>query len=176
MTTKYIAFLRAINVGGNRVVKMEALRGIFESLGFTDVATHIQSGNVSFESSEADTSALEKRIESHLAQSLGFEVETFLRTMREVAAIVEKCPFEEKDGETVFIPLLHVPPEPKARQALLALSTETDSFAVQGRQAYWLRRDRDKSPFSNNLIEKTLGKSVTTRNLTTMKKITEKYG
>ena len=175
MTTKYVAFLRAINVGGNRLVKMDALRGMFESLRFTNVSTYIQSGNVIFESSEADASALKKRIESHLAQSLGFEVETFLRRMNEGAAIVEKCPFEENEGETVFIPLLHAPPERKAREALLALSTETDSFAVQGREAYWLRRDRDKSPFSNNQIEKTLGASVTTRNLNTMKKILEKY-
>lgn len=176
MTIKYIAFLRAINVGGNRVVKMDALRGMFESLGFTNAATYIQSGNVIFESSEADASALEKRIESQLAQSLGFEMETFLRTMREVAAIIENCPFEEKEGETVFIPLMHVPPEPKTRQALLAISTETDSFAVQGREVHWLRRDRDKSPFSNNQIEKTLGVSVTTRNITTLRKIVIKYG
>ena len=175
MTTKYVAFLRAINVGGNRVVKMDSLRGMFESLGFTNVGTYIQSGNVIFESPEADASTLEKRIESHLAQSLGFEVESFLRTMSEVAAIVENCPFEEKEGETVFIPLLHVPPGRQTREALLALTTGTDSFAVQGREAYWLRRDRDKSPFSNNLIEKTLGMSVTTRNLNTMKKILEKY-
>jgi len=176
MTIKYIAFLRAINVGGNRVVKMDSLRGMFESLGFTNAATYIQSGNVIFESSEADASAIEKRVESHLAQSLGFEVETFLRTMREAAAIVDKCPFEEKEGETVFIPLMRVPPGPKACQSLLALSTQTDSFAVQGREVYWLRRDKEKSPFSNNRIEKTLGIAVTTRNITTLRKIVIKYG
>jgi uncharacterized protein (DUF1697 family) len=175
MNIKYVAFLRAINVGGNRVVKMDALRGLFESLGFTDVATYIQSGNVIFASSEADSSTLEKWIQSQIAQSLGFEVETFLRTMSEVATIVDNCPFEENIGETVFIPLLHLAPEPEAQSALLALSTKTDSFAVQGREAYWLRRDRDKSPFSNNQIEKTLGTSVTTRNLNTLKKILEKY-
>jgi len=96
--------------------------------------------------------------------------------MREAAAIVDKCPFEEKEGETVFIPLMRVPPGPKACQSLLALSTQTDSFAVQGREVYWLRRDKEKSPFSNNRIEKTLGIAVTTRNITTLRKIVIKYG
>jgi uncharacterized protein (DUF1697 family) len=176
MSIKYVAFLRAINVGGTKVIKMEDLRRMFESLGYSNVATYIQSGNVIFESDEMDSPTLEKQIETQIGQTFGFNVEVFLRTMDEVKAIVEKRPFDQQGEETLFIPLLHSAPVPKACQAVLALATETDSFAVQGRAVYWLRRDRGKSPFNNNFIEKALGMSATARNLNTMRKIIEKYG
>lgn len=174
MNKKYVAFLRAINVGGTKVIKMEDLRRMFESLGFTNVATYIQSGNVVFEAAEADD--LRAQIESKIQQTFGFEVETFLRSMDEVRAIVEKSPFEQQGAETLFIQLLQAAPSAKSKQAVLALATPTDEFAVQRREVYWLRRDRDKSPFNNNMIEKALGMSATTRNLNTMTKIVEKYG
>jgi len=174
MSTKYVAFLRAINVGGTKVIKMEDLRRMFESLGFANVATYIQSGNVIFETES--TVDLEKRIKAQIQQTFGFEVETFLRSMDEVRTIVKKSPFEQQGEETLFIHLLQAAPNAKSRQAVLALSTQTDEFAVQGREVYWLRRDRDKSPFNNNRIEKALGMSATARNLNTMTKIVEKYG
>jgi uncharacterized protein (DUF1697 family) len=174
-TVKYVAFLRAINVGGAKVIKMEDLRRMFESFGYSNVATYIQSGNVIFESDDAEAAALEKRIESQLAQTLGYEVEIFLRSMDEVAAIVKQSPFSQQGQETLFISLLHSAPAPEARQAVLALSTATDSFAVQGREVYWLRRDREKSPFNNSMIEKALGGSATARNLNTMTKIVAKF-
>lgn len=174
MSTKYAAFLRAINVGGTKIIKMDDLRRMFESLGYANVATYIQSGNVIFEAGSA--SSLDQQIEAQIRQTFGFEVEVFLRRMDEVRAIVEQRPFEQQGEETVFIHLLHSAPKAGSRQALLALATETDSFAVQGREVYWLRRDRGKSPFDNNRIEKTLGMSATARNLNTMTKIVEKYG
>lgn len=174
MSKRYAAFLRAINVGGTKIIKMEALRRMFEALGFTNVATYIQSGNVIFEAVEADD--LRTQIESQIQQTFGFEVETFLRSMDEVRAIVKKSPFEQQGEETLFIHLLQTAPSARSGQALLALSTQTDEFAVQGREVYWLRRDRGKSPFDNNRIEKTLGMSATARNLNTMTKIVEKYG
>ena len=174
MNTKYVAFLRAINVGGTKIIKMDALRRMFESLGCANVATYIQSGNVIFEA--GSTPSLGKQIEHQIQQTFGFEVEVFLRRMDEVRAILETSPFGQQGEETVFIHLLHAAPKAESRQALLALSTETDRFAVQGREVYWLRRDRAKSPFDNNRIEKALGTSATARNLNTMTKIVEKYG
>jgi uncharacterized protein (DUF1697 family) len=84
---KYVAFLRAINVGG-RVVKMEALRGHFEALGFADVDTFIASGNVIFESA-AEQASVKTTIEAHLRSSLGFEVATFVRTIAEVHEVAK---------------------------------------------------------------------------------------
>ena len=170
---KYVAFLRAINVGGTRVIKMADLKRMFESFGCADVQTYINSGNVIFEAEGSPE--LEASIEHQLEKSLGYNVEIFLRTMDEVIAIVKKSPFAEEGEQTLFVSLLRLKPTAAARKAVLALATETDSFAVPGREVYWLRRDREKSPFNNNFIEKALGISATARNMTTLRKIVEKY-
>ena len=77
---RYVAFLRAINVGGH-VVKMDDLRRRFAQLGFTEVETFIASGNVIFSSPSRDAAALEKKIERQLEKSFGYEVKTFVRTL-----------------------------------------------------------------------------------------------
>src|SRR5512137_351092 len=89
---KYIAFLRAINVGGH-TVKMDVLRQLFEALDFSNVETFIASGNVVFETRAASTRTLEKKIEQQLRAALGYEVATFLRTDVELAAIARYQPF-----------------------------------------------------------------------------------
>jgi uncharacterized protein (DUF1697 family) len=68
---RFIAFLRAINVGGGRTVKMQSLREVFESLGFSRVATFIASGNVVFETTTKKTKTLESKIERALKEALG---------------------------------------------------------------------------------------------------------
>lgn len=172
---KYIAFLRAINVGGNAIIKMDDLRKMFESFDLQNVQTYIQTGNVIFES-EDKAFALEARIERQLEKALGYKVQLFVRTMREVVSIAKKPPFNPKDQETLHIVFLRAAPDKKSTQALLSLKSEADDFVVKGREAYNLRHDRDKSVFSNNFIEKTLGISGTTRNLTTIQKMVEKFG
>jgi uncharacterized protein (DUF1697 family) len=99
-TQRYIAFLRAINVGGH-TVKMETLRRLFEGLGFSDVETFIASGNVIFDSPIEETRSLEKKIEVHLKENFGYEVATFIRTPTELAEIINYRPFppSELDSE-----------------------------------------------------------------------------
>ncbi|MFF2039141.1 DUF1697 domain-containing protein [Kitasatospora sp. NPDC058170] len=91
-TTEYIAFLRAVNVGG-RTVRMERLRALFAELGLGGVRSYIQSGNVFFTTEEADRDALARRIEGHLAEALGFPVPVMLRTPDEVEALLAAEPF-----------------------------------------------------------------------------------
>ena len=74
---KYVAFLRAINVGGNSGLKMDGLRRMFESFGLNNMQTYIQSGNIIFESKEDSAALLEKRIESQLVKALGYKVQLF---------------------------------------------------------------------------------------------------
>ncbi|RJP48394.1 MAG: DUF1697 domain-containing protein [Anaerolineaceae bacterium] len=173
---KYIAFLRAINVGGTKIIKMDNLKKIFESFGFANVQTYIQSGNVVFETKES--AMLEAKIEEQLEQALGYKVEVFLRTMDELAKIASQPAFEPRGDETLHVVFLRKSQDAnhKSKQELLSFRSEADDFAVKGREVYNLRRDRDKSVFSNNFIEKSLKESNTTRNLTTLRKITEKYG
>lgn len=172
---KYVAFLRAVNVGGNTIIKMTDLKRMFESCGLENVQTYIQTGNVIFESNEGKASALEQKIKRQLEETSGKQIQPFVRTMREVVAMVSECPFRPKDGETVHVVILNKKPDRKSEQALMALRSEADDFAVKGREVYNLRRDREKSVFSNNLIEKILGIPATTRNLSTLGKLIEKY-
>ena len=171
---KYIAFLRAINVGGTTIIKMADLKKMFESFGLENVQTYIQTGNVLFESPETSASRLEEQIERQLEKASGKPIQVFVRTMKEVTALVEHCPFEPEPGETVHVVILDKKPAKKNIDALIAQQSRADEFAVMGKTAFNLRQDRDASVFSNNFIEKVLRVSGTTRNLTTIKKLAEK--
>ncbi|MBI3150706.1 MAG: DUF1697 domain-containing protein [Chloroflexi bacterium] len=173
--TKFVAFLRAINVGGTKIIKMDDLRKMFESFGLSNVQTYIQSGNVIFEAKES--AGLEAKIEKHLEKALGYKVETFLRTMDEVKKIAGKPAFEPQGDETLHVVFLRSRQsvDKKSEQNLLSLGSEADDFVIKGSEVYNLRRDRDKSIFSNNFIEKILKVEATTRNITTLRKIIEKY-
>jgi uncharacterized protein (DUF1697 family) len=172
---KYVAFLRAINVGGNAIIKMADLKKMFEAAGLENVQTYIQSGNVIFESDQ-DPDALEKQIEHLLEKAAAYRIHVFVRTMREVQAIAEKSPFTAKDSEMVYVTFLEEKPDKKSQQALLSFKSDTDDFAFKGRELYNLRRDREKSVFSGNFVEKHLKMSATTRNMITIAKIVAKYG
>jgi uncharacterized protein (DUF1697 family) len=93
-TIKYIAFLRGINIGGHRV-SMERLRELFSDLNFVDVRSHIQTGNIFFETTETNRPLLTERIEKHLCEALGYEVPTFLRTVPEIERALEVAPFKD---------------------------------------------------------------------------------
>lgn len=172
---KYIAFLRAINVGGTSIIKMSDLKKMFESFGLQNVQTYIQTGNVIFESQEKDASVLETQIERQLEKAWGKKIQLFVRTIREVNAIVKACPFDPKEEETVFVVILDEKPIKKNVETLLAFRNEFDDFAVKGKEAYHLRRDREKTKFVNRSIEQVIRVPGTSRNLTTIKKLAEKY-
>ena len=176
--TRYVAFLRAINVGGH-VVKMDHLRRLFESLGFSSVETFIASGNVVFETSSKNAKVLEKRIENRLRDELGFEVATFIRTEAELADIAKHQPFPPSDlaaAVALNIAFLADALDDKSKQKLMALKTEIDDFHVHGREMYWLcRRKQSDSTFFKVGFEKTVGRRATVRGANTVKKIVAKY-
>jgi len=171
---KYVAFLRAINVGGNAIIKMADLKQMFESVGLENVQTYIQSGNVIF-ASEEDSDVLEKQLEGRLEKAAPYPIKLFVRTMQDVQSIARNVPFTAKEGEAVYVAFLNQKLGKQEKQTLLSLKSEADDFAVKGREVYILRLDREKSVFSNNFLEKQLKVSATTRNLTTIRKIAEKF-
>ncbi len=176
---RYVAFMRALNVGG-RIVKMDHLRKLFEELGFDDVSTYIASGNVIFQSPETDTGKLEKKINDHLEKSLGYKVGTYIRTPAELAKIAAHRPFSDDDlddpGHTLYINFLPEAPGKEAIARLLELRTEVDDFAVHGREMYWLARKRlSESTITGPKLAKALGMQMTNRNVSTVRKLAEKY-
>jgi uncharacterized protein (DUF1697 family) len=139
---RYVAFLRGMNLG-NRRIKNDELRAEFEQLEFGDVGTFRASGNVIFAAfAGAGVAGLAKRIESGLAASLGYEVAVFLRTAGEVAAIAAREPFEAKlvnaSKGKLQVLLLGRKPAAAARKKALALASEEDRLAIEGRELYWL--------------------------------------
>ena len=120
---------------------MEALRILFAEMGFIQVETFIQSGNVFFTSPDKDASGLEARIEEHLRQALGYAVTTFLRTPGELAGIASYVPFPGplSAADTLYVSFLKAQPEPGAQQKVLALSNPVDEFHFHDRELYWLR-------------------------------------
>jgi len=153
---------------------MTDLKQMFESLGLENVQTYIQSGNVIFESDD-DTASLEKQIEDQVEKAIAYKTRLFVRTLREVRSIARKSPFTAAGDKTVFVSFLREKPDKKSQGELLAFKSDADDFAVKGREVYNLRRDQEKSVFSNNFVEKILKMPGTTRNLTVIKKIAEKY-
>jgi uncharacterized protein (DUF1697 family) len=175
---KYVALLRAINVGGH-TVKMDHLRSLFAGLGFANVETFIASGNVIFDSKAKDTSALERKIEKHLLGILGYEVRTFVRSVAEVAAAANYKPFSDSEMNThaLYIGFLAEPPDAEATRKLLSFAGEIDDLQVHDREVYWLCRTTrlTDSKFSGALAEKVLNLRATFRNSTTVKKLAAKY-
>ena len=141
----YVALLRGINLGRRRV-KMDALRAHFEALKFRRVSTFIASGNVLFETSARDPAKLETQIERHLAQTLGYSVDTFLRSADEMSAVATAQPFPpaemESESNAINVVFLKDTPNPADARRLEAIRTDYDAFRVIGRECYWLTRGR----------------------------------
>ena len=174
---RFIAFLRAINVGG-RVVKMEYLRKIFESLGFFNVRTFIASGNLVFGARERKTGTLEQKIEKALHEALGYEVATFIRTEKELLEIAHYSPFAQavlEAARALNILFLAEPLAESSRENLIALKTESDDFHVNGREVYWLTRRKFSESQIAGEVNKILKKRFTSRGANTVKQLASKY-
>jgi uncharacterized protein (DUF1697 family) len=169
---RYVALLRAINVGGH-VIRMDALRAHFEHLGFTDVSTFIASGNVLFTSRTGTPAAMERRIAHALQDALGYPVETFLRTPPEMTAAAGHAPFDDlADGDALSVGFLARALTPAERRAVQGFAGATDDFGINARELYWRSRVRiSESRFSLARFEKALGVPATFRNVTTVRKI-----
>lgn len=175
---RYVAFLRAINVGG-RTVKMDALRAIFEDLKLQRVSTFIASGNVIFETRASDRNALERKIESQLNYALGFDVATMLRTDSEVARVAAYEPFERAAMDAAAgmnVGFLSGALDGSALEAVERMTTDIDKFHVHGCEVYWMCSAMvSESKFSNVRFEKACGRSVTFRSVKTVRKLAGLY-
>jgi uncharacterized protein (DUF1697 family) len=138
---RHVAFLRAINIGGRRA-SADQLRSCLENAGFENVATFRASGNLIFDADRESPTALTKRLNEALTQSLGYEVRSFLRTAAQVRAIAAFDPFppeitEALAGKLQVALLAKSPPKP-VRDEALAMATNADALAIHGRELYWL--------------------------------------
>jgi uncharacterized protein (DUF1697 family) len=168
---RYIAFLRAINVGGH-TVKMDRLRELFEALGFANVETFIASGNVLFDAASKNTQALEKKIEKHLADALGYEVATFIRTADEVVAVSTYAPFEaepEASKAMLYVAFLKEPIGKDLELKVMSFTTPIDALHLHERELYWLCRVSSAAA-----LERAIKMPATFRNINTTKRLAAK--
>lgn len=176
---RYVAFLRAINVGGRRV-KMEALAEIFRGLGLADVTTFIASGNVLFSAAAKDRSALERKIEKALEKELGYVVETFIRSLAEIAALAAFQPFAAKEmetaGHTVHVVFLQREWSAAEVEAAAGFCNAFDQLNPQGRDLWWLCRGSIlDTQIKWNKFGKAIPGQTTARNLTMIRKLIAKH-
>jgi uncharacterized protein (DUF1697 family) len=94
----YIALLRGINVGGHKIIKMDALREAFVGLGFSEVATYVQSGNVVFKAAAKISGDLAKKIEEMLLRRFNMTVPVIVRNAEEIALVLKNNPFLKENG------------------------------------------------------------------------------
>src|SRR5579872_3098385 len=169
----YVAMLRGINVSGHKTVKMERLRSSFASLGFSNVKTYVQSGNVIFEAANDSVASLSGKIERKILRDFGFSVPVFLRTVREIGEIIKRNPFlkiSNIDHSKLHVTFLSDAPPKTAAGQLQPLATEPEQLRVIGREIYLYCPDGyGKTRLSNAAIEGKLSVGATTRNWTTTK-------
>jgi uncharacterized protein (DUF1697 family) len=158
----HAAFLRGVNLGPRRRVSGADLRSLFERVGLREVATFRTSGNVVFAAEGGSPRQLADRIETGLASPLGFEVTVFLRTAAELRAIAGHEPFDPRlvkaSKGKLQVTLLGAKPKPTPRDRVLALATDEDRLALDGRELYWLPSGGTRdSALSMKAIEDALG-------------------
>jgi uncharacterized protein (DUF1697 family) len=175
---RHVALLRGINLGKRRL-QMTRLKALFEELGFGDVETFIASGNVIFSCKAGDPARLEARIAGHLEASLGYGVDTFVRTLDEIAAIGRGRVFAEdgSEGITIHVGFLQRELETAIARKFTAVRTREDEFRVIGREYYWLCRVRTPDSKAWTLPEMRALRlpTSTMRNISSIRKLVAKH-
>src|SRR5690348_14408698 len=129
--TNYIAMLRGINITGHKIIRMEALRTSFEALGFRQVKTYVQSGNVVFEAGK--DASLVAKIEKKILADYGFAVSVLVKTPKEMARVIRDNPFPKRagiDDSRLYVTFMSAPAPPAAVSALQALAAARERFHV----------------------------------------------
>ena len=164
----YISLLRGINVSGQKKIIMKDLKALYEALGFENVVTYIQSGNVIFES-DADEQILIGKIEEAITEKYGFDVPVQVRRASKLENIVETCPFAELDlieeGTRVMVTFLESQPSEESVAKLMTYVKEPERLVCMGRVVYLhCPNGYGKTKLSNAFIENKLKIGATTRN------------
>ena len=167
--TTYISMLRGINVGGRKKVKMDELKGLYESLGFGHVLTYIQSGNVVFEYERTEIPRLVDRIEKAMKARFGFDVPVVIRTRDEIERVIGKTPFAGKDDSKVHVTFLSGKPTGFPTDEISRVKAAKEEFAFSDEEVYlFCPGGYGATKLSNGFLEKKLKRTATTRNWRTV--------
>jgi uncharacterized protein (DUF1697 family) len=173
--TGYVAFLRGINVGGNKKVPMAQLKKVMEKLGYGNVKTLLASGNVLFDASGSDATVASK-IEKTLASAFGFTIPVILRRKADLEKLAESDPFK---GITVtpetrlYVTFLRDKPKSTLKIPYASPDGNYRILRVSGMEIISVLQltDGSRTVDAMAVLEKEFGKDVTTRNWNTVEKV-----
>ena len=177
--TVYVSMLRAVNVGGSGLIKMEALREAYEAIGLAEVRTLLQSGNVVFRSGLTDRARLVKRIMQEIERRFDLQIEVILRTLAEVASIVDRGPVlsPRADKSKLLVMFLASVPDAAAQAALKKWHKDKalkEMLELRGPEIYLYYPDGvGRSKLTSGVIENKLDTAGTARNWNTLVKLVE---
>ena len=172
---QYLVLLRGINVGGKNIIKMMDLKASFEAMGFSNVLTYIQSGNVVFQSDEKDKAVLTTKIEKGLSKRFNFEAKVVVISQKELAAIVKSAPegFGKEDKKFRY-DVIFLKESLTTKEAMKSVSTrEGVDAAHAGKQALYFSRliSRAAQSYLTKIIGMPVYQNMTIRNWNTTTKL-----
>jgi uncharacterized protein (DUF1697 family) len=169
-----VALLRAVNVGG-RTLSMSDLKAVVARLGFHDVRTLLQSGNVTFRAGRLSPAQVERRLERELQTQLGLTTDVFVRTAAEWAELIAANPFPRAaatDPAHLVLMILKGAPSITAVQQLRAAIKGPEEIEAGSRSLYIIYPDGiGRSKLTNKVLERALGTAGTARNWNTVMKL-----
>ncbi|HES60111.1 MAG TPA: DUF1697 domain-containing protein [Caldithrix sp.] len=176
----YISLLRGINVSGQKKIQMAELKSLYESLGFENVTTYIQSGNVVFSSKEIDELKLAKLISDKIREVLGYNVSIIIRSKIEWEKLIADNPFSKRenfDVKKMHVTLITEQPTMIGGDIFDRVKYDSEEYVIGERHIYlYFPEGYGQTKLSNNYIENKLKVSATTRNWNTVMKLSELAG
>ena len=164
----YISILRGINVSGHKLIKMDTLRQLYADLGFENVKTYIQSGNVVFQFKKAEKKMLAEKIEKKITKRFGFKVPVLVRELDEYKAIIKQNPFTKKPQRDIsFLHITFLSDQPTEENVAKIKSGQyqLDEFQLIDKSIYlYCPNGYGNSKLTNSFFETKLKVTATTRN------------
>jgi len=174
----YIVFLRGINVGGNHKLPMSELKLIMTDMGFSNVVTLLNSGNVIFTYAEADLSNLESDISIQLEEKFGFPVPTIVKAEDEIRMLFDSNPFADIELTKDIRQYISFQKFASKSELELPWQSEDGSFQIlsddNGIIVSVLDLSKTGTPKAMKIVEEKYGKDITTRNWKTIERIIRK--
>ena len=167
----YIALFRGINVGGKNTLPMKDLVGILEEMGFVEVSTYIQSGNVVFHSAKKCSSKTATEIGAKIIEHHGFEPKILLLGGQELQAAIKNNPFSTDEGKALHFYFLDAIPKNPDLTKLEGLKSDSEEFRLDGRVFYLHAPDGIGRSRLAAAVERSMGVAVTARNWNTVSKL-----
>ncbi len=175
-TTRFVAFLRGINVGGNKMIPMAKLKTMFESLGFTNVKTLLATGNILFDAPKSTPETLVTLIEKKIEATFRLHSHAIVRSLADIHALVDRDPFKHisvTPHTRLYITFLATKPKSSLKIPYMSPNKDFTILKVSDTEicSVLTLNPSTRSVDAMQVLEKEYGKHITTRNWNTVKKI-----